>query len=63
MNSISGFELIKNLNNTFLAKCTDFSTIHAKSFLFPRLCMQGVYTLLGSSFIYSGKALISVEFI
>ena len=28
MNSISGFELIKNLNNTFLAKCTDFSTIH-----------------------------------
>ena len=46
MNSTSGFELIKNLNNTFLAKCTDFSNIHAKSFLFPRLCMQGVlYTI------------------
>ena len=62
MNSTSGFELIKNLNNAFL-QCTDFSNIHAKSFLFPRLCMQGVYTLFGSSFIYSGIDLISVEFI
>ena len=34
MNSTSEFELINNLNNTFLAKCTDFSTIHANFFGF-----------------------------
>ena len=32
MNSTSGFELINNLNNTILAKCTDYSTIPEKFF-------------------------------
>ena len=30
MNSTSGFELINDLTNTILAKCTDHSTSHAK---------------------------------
>ena len=33
LNSTSGFELIDNLNNTILAKCTDYSTIHANFFI------------------------------
>ena len=32
MNSMSEFELINNLNNTILANCTDYSTIHANIF-------------------------------
>ena len=32
MYSISDFEFIDNLNNTIPAKCTDYSTIHAKFF-------------------------------
>ena len=46
MNSTSVFELIKNLNNTFLAKCTDFSTIHAKSFFVSKtLYARSLYTI------------------
>ena len=52
MNRKSEFD--NNLNNTILAKCTDHSTIHAKFFLIPRFYMQRVYTLLKSSFNYSG---------
>ena len=39
MNSISGFEQIKNLNNTILAKCTDYITIQAKFFT----CKEFIY--------------------
>ena len=41
MNITSRFELINNLNDTVLAKGTDYSTIRAK-FLIPRLYMKRI---------------------
>ena len=46
MNSTSGFEQIKNLNNTILVKCTDYSTIHAKFFDSNILHPKSLFTVL-----------------
>ena len=44
-NSMSGFELINNLNDTILAKCTDYSAIHAKGFDSNTFHAKTLYTI------------------